>query len=140
MIVPKIRTYSEAVRYSTFEERLQYLMLKESYDFSFGDQRYLNQIFYRTPEWKAFRHEIIIRDNGCDLAFPEYEIDKYARLMIHHINPLTPDDILNRTKNLMDPENVICVSFNTHQLIHYGTDIRATSYVGRSAGDTCPWR
>ena len=136
----KTKSYSEAMGYSTFEDRLMYLMLKDGYDYSFGEQRYLNQIFYHTPEWKAFRREIIIRDNGCDLAFPDYTIDSYARLMIHHINPLTPNDILNRTSKLMDPDNVICVSFNTHQLIHYGDDIRATSFVGRSSGDTCPWR
>lgn len=136
----RIKTYSETIRYSSFEERLQYLMLKDGHNLTFGDQRHLNQIFYHTPEWKAFRREIIIRDNGCDLAFPEYVVDNYSRLIIHHLNPLKPEDILNRTSKLMDPENVICVSFNTHQLIHYGDDFRATSFVGRSAGDTCPWR
>lgn len=137
----KIRSYSEAMRYSTFEDRLKYLMLyKSSYDLTFGDNRQLSQIFYASKEWKDFRRDIIIRDRGCDLAFPDYEISDRAKLTVHHINPINAQDILDRTDRLMDPENVICVSFITHKWIHYGDDKTVASYTGRSSGDTCPWR
>ena len=147
--MPKIKSYSEAISLPTFEERLKYLLVYGSPSATtFGDARYLNQTFYQSKEWKAFRRDIIIRDDGCDLAVPGYyivddrnELDRrYVKVMLHHINPLTIDDVLNRSSRLMDPENVICVSFNTHQLIHYGTDLDITSFTGRSAGDTIPWR
>lgn len=145
----RTKSYSECIKLPTFEERLKYLMtIGKAYELTFGEARQLNQIFYRSKEWKAFRRDIIIRDNGCDLAVPGYFILKdeatpdrrYIKILIHHINPLTVEDILNRSSRLMDPENVICVSFNTHQLIHYGTELDATPVVGRSAGDTVPWR
>lgn len=145
----RTKSYSEAIKFPTFEERLKYLMVHGSPSaVTFGEARYLNQVFYQSKEWKAFRRDIILRDNGCDLAVPGYFIvdDKanadrrYMKITLHHINPITIDDVLNRSSRLMDPENVICVSFNTHQLIHYGTDLDISSFTGRFEGDTIPWR
>lgn len=113
-----IRTYSELIQLSTFEERLEYLRLhgKVGAD-TFGFDRYLNQLFYTSMEWRKLRDDIIVRDNGCDLAIPEFEI--VGRIYIHHLNPLTKDDIIDKTKFLLNPEYLVCTSFDTHQIIHY---------------------
>lgn len=135
-----IRTYSELITFPTFEERFKYLRLdgavgKET----FGFDRYLNQIFYGSQEWKKIRDFVIIRDNGCDLGVEGYDIP--GRVIIHHMNPITTDDIAKRSKFLLDPEFLICTVHNTHNAIHYGDEsLLITAPIERSRFDTCPWR
>lgn len=134
------KNYSELVTLPTFADRLDYLTLSSKVGAqTFGDDRYLNQILYHDPEWKRIRKYVISRDNGCDLAHKDFPI--FDRVYIHHINPITPDDILNRSSKVFDMENLVCVSFNTHQLIHYGlqSDDMKTPTV-RTENDTIPWR
>ena len=135
-----IRTYSELITIPTFEERFEYLKLNGSVGLeTFGHDRYLNQIPYNSPEWRSFRPEIIVRDNGCDLACEGYEI--FGKILIHHINPITAKDILNRNPKVFDPENVITTVHNTHNAIHYGDEnLLITAPIERSRNDTCPWR
>lgn len=135
-----IRTYSKLITFETFDERYQYLKLdgvvgKET----FGFDRYLNQLLYTSDEWKLLRREIIIRDNGCDLGCEGFEI--HGRILIHHIEPITVDDILNRNPKVFDPENLITTIHNTHLAIHYGDEgLLVRVPVERSRNDTCPWR
>ena len=135
-----IRTYSELITLPTFEERYQYLRLNGRVgEETFGFDRWLNQKFYKDPEWLRIRDEVIIRDNGCDLAIPGREI--YSRILIHHMNPITKDDILQRSKYLLDPEYLICTIKNTHDAIHYGDEnLLVKDPVERKPNDTCPWR
>lgn len=135
-----IRTYSELITLPTFEERYQYLRLNGRIgEETFGFDRWLNQRFYKDPEWLRIRDEVIIRDNGCDLAIPGREI--YSRILIHHMNPITKDDILQRSKYLLDPEYLICTIKNTHDAIHYGDEnLLVKGPVERKPNDTCPWR
>lgn len=135
-----IRTYSELITFSTFEERYKYLRLGGKIgEETFGFDRYLNQSFYKTKEWMSIRDSVIIRDCGCDLAIADREI--YGRILIHHMNPITKEDILRRSKYLLDPEYLICTSKNTHDAIHYGdSSLIITSPLERSKNDTCPWR
>ena len=135
-----IRTYSELITIPTFEKRFEYLKLNGSVGLeTFGHDRYLNQILYNSPEWRRFRPEIIVRDNGCDLACEGYEI--FGKILIHHINPITAQDILNRNPKVFDPENVITTVHNTHNAIHYGDEnLLITAPIERSRNDTCPWR
>lgn len=135
------RTYSELITIPDYEERFRYLKLSGAVGAeTFGYDRYLNQILYRTAEWKRFRRDIILRDNGCDLAHPDYEIIG-QRILVHHINPITAEDVLNRSRKVFDPENVLCVSHNTHNAIHYGDENLLTlSPIERTPNDTCPWR
>lgn len=135
-----IRTYSELITFSTFEERYKYLRLGGKIgEETFGFDRYLNQSFYKTKEWISIRDSVIIRDCGCDLAIADREI--YGRILIHHMNPITKEDILRRSKYLLDPEYLICTSKNTHDAIHYGdSSLIITSPLERSKNDTCPWR
>ena len=135
-----IRTYSELITIPTFEERFEYLKLNGSVGLeTFGHDRYLNQILYNSPEWRRFRPEIIVRDNGCDLACEGYEI--FGKILIHHINPITAKDILNRNPKVFDPENVITTVHNTHNAIHYGDEkLLITAPIERSRNDTCPGR
>lgn len=141
MSMMKIRTYSELITIPTFIERFNYLKLDGAVGIeTFGYDRYLNQILYRTAEWKRFRNEIIIRDNGCDLGCDGYEI-KGQRILVHHINPITVEDVLNRTKKVFDPENAITTILNTHNAIHYGDDdLLLVGPIDRKPNDTCPWR
>lgn len=133
-----MKTYSELITYKTFNERLRYLFIGGSIGIvTFGNSRYLNQIFYRSYEWKKFRRYIIIRDNGCDLGIDDIPIN--TKIYIHHLNPLSEEDILYRTKKLFDPENVICCSYSTHKEIHYGHSDREES-MQRYKYDTCPWK
>ena len=135
-----IRTYSELITIPTFEERFEYLQLKGSVGKdTFGYDRYLNQVLYRSPEWKRLRNQIIIRDGGCDLACDDYDI--YDKVLIHHLNPITVEDILARSRKVFDPDNLVCVSHNTHNAIHYGdVDLLVTGPIIRTKNDTCPWR
>ena len=135
-----IKTYSELIQLDSFEERYRYLRLDgEVGKETFGFDRYLNQIFYKSPEWKAIRDTIIIRDNGCDLAMLGYEISE--RILIHHMNPITKRDILERSDLLLNPEYLICVTKRTHDAIHYGDEnLLMTGPVERTSNDTCPWR
>lgn len=135
-----IRTYSELITIPTFEERFEYLQLKGSVGKdTFGYDRYLNQVLYRSPEWKRLRNQIIIRDCGCDLACDGYDI--YGKVLIHHLNPITVEDVLARSRKVFDPDNLVCVSHNTHNAIHYGdVDLIVTGPIVRTKNDTCPWR
>ena len=135
-----IRTYSELITIQTFEERFEYLQLKGSVGKdTFGYDRYLNQVLYRSPEWKRLRNQIIIRDDGCDLACDGYDV--YGKVLIHHLNPITVEDILTRSRKVFDPDNLVCVSHSTHNAIHYGdVDLLVTGPIIRTKNDTCPWR
>ena len=135
-----IRTHSELILLPTFEERFKYLQLngRVGYD-TFGFDRYINQNFYKSAEWKRIRDQIIIRDNGCDLALEGYEI--YGRILIHHMNPITVKDVELSTEYLMNPEYLICVTHNTHNAIHYGDEkLLMKGPVVRTKNDTCPWK
>lgn len=136
-----IRTYSELIRLPTFEERYNYLKLDSEIGMeTFGFERYLNQRFYRSKEWKALKDEIIVRDHGYDLGVIGYEI--YDKIYIHHMNPITADDIRNNTDYLMNPEFLISTTHDTHNAIHYGNSdlLNAHVLVERTKNDTCPWR
>ena len=135
-----IKTYSELITIPTFEERFEYLQLKGSVGKdTFGYDRHLNQVLYRSPEWKRLRNQIIIRDGGCDLACGGYDI--YGKVLIHHLNPITVEDVLARSRKVFDPDNLVCVSHNTHNAIHYGdVDLLVTGPIIRTKNDTCPWR
>ena len=135
-----IRTYSELITIPTFEERFEYLQLKGSVGKdTFGYDRHLNQVLYRSPEWKRLRNQIIIRDCGCDLACEGYDI--HSKVLIHHLNPITVEDVLARSRKVFDPDNLVCVSHNTHNAIHYGdVDLLVTEPIIRTKNDTCPWR
>ena len=135
-----IRTYSDLIQLPTFEERFRYLQLNSSVGKeTFGFDRYLNQNFYRSVEWKRIRDKVIIRDNGCDLGIEDRLI--YGRVIIHHMNPVTDRDIIDLTSFLLNPEYLICVSHNTHNAIHYGNeDLLMKGPVIRTKNDTCPWK
>lgn len=136
------RNYTELMRLGTFEERFQFLALHEIVGAeTFGFDRWLNQVFYRTPEWKKTRRDIIIRDNGCDLAIPE-RIIVGEKIIVHHIDPITVDDIKDRNPKLFDPENLITVSDSTHRALTYGDEslLIRSKPIERHANDTCPWR
>ena len=121
VIQMSIKTYSEVISLPTFLERFHYLKIGGKVgEETFGYDRYLNQTLYRSEEWKRFRREMIIRDNGMDLAHYDYEI--VGKILLHHIEPITPQDILRRDPKIFDPENVICVSLNTHNAVHYGDE------------------
>lgn len=133
------RSYSELIRLKTFEERFDYLKFSAKIgEATFGFERYLNQIFYTSKEWRKFRRDIIIRDNGCDMGMEDYEI--HGRIEVHHINPITIKMIEDNDPLLMDPNNVICVSPNTHKAIHYGDkDLLPKDPIERKPNDMCPW-
>lgn len=134
------KSYRQLILLPTFEERYEYLKLAGVVGESlFGFDRYLNQEFYTSREWRQFRYKIIARDMGCDLGLEDYPIA--GRVIIHHINPLLIADFENSTDALFDPDNVICVSENTHQAIHFGDEtLLPAEPVLRAPGDTCPWR
>lgn len=131
------KSYTELIALQSFDERLRYLQTHGRVsEQTFGGQRELNQIFYRSNEWKDLKRLIIIRDDGCDMGLKDYPI--FGKIFVHHINPITKTDILDRTDKLLDPDNLICVSFNTHQFIHYGTEPQPLMNE-RSPGDTKLW-
>lgn len=135
-----IRTYSELITFPTFEERYKYLRLGGKVgEETFGFDRYLNQVFYSSKEWKQVRDHVIVRDYGCDLGVSDRQI--FGRILIHHMNPISAEDILKRSDYLLDPEYLITTVKNTHDAIHYGDDsLLITMPVERSKNDTCPWR
>lgn len=135
-----IRTYSELITLPTFEERFQYLKLGGKVgEETFGFDRYLNQIFYNSREWKDIREYVILRDHGCDLGMLDREI--LSRIMVHHMNPVNVNDILRRSEFLLDPEYMISTCKLTHDAIHYGDEsLLITAPVERTKNDTCPWR
>lgn len=136
-----MRTYSELIKLPTFEERFMYLKLDGVVaDSTFGFDRYLNQNFYTSQQWRKLRDEIIIRDNGCDLGVDGYPI--YGKILIHHINPINQKDILQHSDYLLNPEYLICTTYDTHNAIHYGdmSQIPYKESVERKPNDTCPWR
>lgn len=139
--MPKnIKSYQELIKFTTFEERLNYLKLNGSVGKeTFGFDRYINQIFYHSYEWLSFRDKIIIRDNGCDLGVEGYEI--FDSIIIHHINPITYDDIVNMNPCVFDMNNAISTQLSTHNAIHYSNDgLLIKPVIERTKNDTCPWR
>ena len=137
----RIRTYSELSKLKTFEERYEYLKLDGTVgEETFGFDRYLNQKFYQNDiEWKASRRKVIMRDLGCDLGIEGREIR--GKIIVHHMNPITKYDLINRTKYLLDPEYLISTIDNTHNAIHYGDEnLLMKGPVERTRNDTCPWR
>ena len=135
-----IRTYSELITLPTFEERYRYLKLNGRVgEDTFGFDRYLNQIFYKSNEWLDVRDYVIVRDGGCDLGMPDREI--FGKILVHHMNPIRQEDILRRSKWLLDPEYLICTIKNTHDAIHYGDEsLLILTPTERTKNDTCPWR
>ena len=140
MTMKNIKTYSELITIPTFEKRFEYLKLDGQVGVeTFGFNRYLNQAFYKSDEWLSIRDYVITRDNGCDLGMEGYEI--YGRILIHHINPITKDDIIQRSRILLDPENLITTVKRTHDAIHYGdSNLLMRAPIERRKNDTCPWR
>lgn len=135
-----MKSYRELLSFSTFKERYEYLRLNGIVaQETFGYERCLNQTLYRSKEWKSFRQQIIIRDYGCDLALDGYTI--YGKILIHHLNPITVKDVTDRSSAVFDPDNVVCVSFDTHNAIHYGdASLLITLPPERTKNDTCPWK
>lgn len=134
-----IRSYSELMKLKTFEERYKYLRLGGSVGCStFGFDRHLNQSLYTSKKWRSLRDKIILRDNACDLAIEDREL--HTKIVIHHINPITPNDILQSNALVFDPENLICTSDNTHKAIHYGDSTLLHKLPkARMPGDTSLW-
>ena len=135
-----IRTYSELITFSTFEERFKYLQLNGQVgESTFGFDRYMNQVFYRSQKWKSIRDFVIIRDCGCDLGVEGYDI--HGKIIIHHMNPLSTRDIETESDFLLNPDFLICTTHNTHNAIHYGDEnLLVTAPIERTKNDTCPWR
>ena len=135
-----IRTYSKLIELPTFEERYRYLRIGGKVgEETFGFERYLNQEFYKSDEWKSVRRQVIIRDNGCDLGMEDREI--YGRIIVHHMNPITSDDLIQRSDFLLNPEYLICTIKATHDAIHYGDEsLLLKPPVERTKNDTCPWK
>lgn len=135
------RTYTELMQIKDFKDRFEYLSLKGTVGAAtFGSSRYLNQLLYRDPRWRSLRRRIIIRDKACDLAHPDFEIQSQAAF-VHHIEPITIEDILDGNPKVFDEDNLITTVFLTHQAIHYGgSDLLPSIPVTRLPNDTCPWR
>ena len=139
-VIQTMRTYSELSKLKTFKERFEYLKLDGLIgEETFGWDRYLNQVFYKSPEWRSTRDKIIVRDNGRDLGVEGY--DMFGKIIIHHMNPMSLGDIANRNPDIFNPEYLICVSHETHNAIHYGDANQLNlGPIERTANDTCPWR
>lgn len=141
------RSYSRLILLPTFKERFEYLKLGgEVGSDTFGSHRIFNQLFYRSAEWKRFKDSIILRDAGCDLGVADFPLAARDRVTIHHLEPITMEDIEKKSDKLLDPDNCITCSFETHLAIHYGTPdfaeqlISRNTFVERKPYDTCPWR
>lgn len=134
-----MRTYSELVQIPSFEERLKYAYIGGGVaEFTFGCHRYLNQRFYESKEWEGIRRRVILRDDGGDLGCKDRPI--FKGIIIHHLEPITIDDIINMTDKVTNPDNLICVSFETHNLIHYGIVENRIPHKDRTPNDQCPWK
>ena len=136
-----VKTYSELSQLETYEERFDYLSLSGKVgEETFGFDRYLNQQLYKSKEWQMVRDIVIMRDNGCDLGLEDYDI--FGTIYVHHMNPITSEDIIDRTEYLLNPEYLVCVSLDTHNAIHYGTKdyINKNKIVTRHPNDHCPWK
>ena len=136
------RCYSELITLPTFKKRFNYLKLNGAVgESTFGFDRYINQKFYRTSEWKNIRRQIILRDFGCDLACTDREIPQGVRIIIHHMNPMDVNDIIHKQDWILDPEFLICTTKRTHDAIHYGDEsILYDEPISRFPGDTCLWK
>lgn len=138
-----MKTYTELISFPTFEERFEYLKMNGRVGAeTFGYDRYLNQLFYNSHEWRQFRHQIIIRDNACDLGVEDRPILRKGQLLIHHMNPITKQQLIDRDPDLMNPEYVIvCMKNPTHEAIHYGDAslLVQNNLIVRTKGDTCLW-
>ena len=134
------KTYGELIRLPTFEDRLRYLLIGGTVGRdTFGFDRYLNQMFYRDASWKRIRREVILRDNGMDLGCKDRPIAGFV--YVHHIEPITKDDVLAHAECLLDPDNLVCCSKATHDMIHYGLEANVQPpFVERRPNDTCPWK
>lgn len=135
-----MKTYNEMRQLKTFEDRFKYLQLKGDVgEDTFGFDRWINQKFYRSVEWRQVRDKVIIRDDGCDLGDPDRPIQ--GRIIIHHMNPLTKDDIDQNPDFILNPDYLICVSHNTHNALHYGDEnLLPKKWEPRTPNDTCPWK
>lgn len=136
-----MKTYSELIKLESFEDRFNYLSLdgKVGAD-TFGFDRYLNQALYKSPEWKKARQAVILRDNGCDLGVDGYDIER-GRVIIHHMNPISKEQVLNRDSIIFDPEFLITTTHRTHNAIHYGDEDQiCKGFVERTKNDTIPWK
>lgn len=136
-----IKSYSELIQYNNFADRFHYLQLNGNVgEETFGNYRYLNQILYKSPEWRSRRAKVIARDNGNDMGLYGFPIK--GAIYVHHINPITVEDILERNPIVFDMDNLISLSFDTHQAITYCDDTIISSMVPnvRTQYDTCPWR
>lgn len=135
-----IRTYSELITIPTFEERYKYLKIGGKVgEETFGFERYLNQEFYKSHEWQSIRRQVIVRDLGCDLGIEDREI--HGKIIVHHMNPITIDDIVSASDFLLNPEYLICTLKSTHDAIHYGDEsLLIKAPVERTKNDTCPWK
>lgn len=135
-----IRTYSELIKLKTFKDRFEYLKLDGIVgEETFGFDRYMNQIFYKSREWTSVRQSVIIRDNGCDLGVEGYEI--HGKILIHHMNPINLSDIVHKTDELLNPDYLITTVLSTHNAIHYGdASLLPILPIERRANDTCPWK
>lgn len=133
------RSYSELIRLSSFEDRFRYLSLRGQVgEATFGFDRYINQAFYRSAQWRHIRNDVIVRDNGCDLGVDGFEI--HERIIIHHMNPMRVADIIGDDASILDPEFLICVTHNTHNAIHYGDErLLPRPLIERKPGDTKLW-
>ena len=135
-----IRTYSELIKLKTFKDRFEYLKMDGIVgEETFGFDRYMNQIFYKSREWTSVRRAVIIRDNGCDLGVEGYEI--HGTILIHHMNPINLSDIVHKTDELLNPDYLITTVLSTHNAIHYGdASLLPALPIERRANDTCPWK
>lgn len=139
------KSYTELIQIPDYEGRLNYLRLHGAVGReTFGYDRYLNQMLYETPEWRKVRRKVILRDKSCDMGLDDYEIHPHGKrkmLFVHHINPITREDILERSDSIFDPDNLVTVSFGTHQIIHYGYESdRRPVFTERTPDDMCPWK
>lgn len=136
-----LRTYQELIQIPTYIDRFRYLKIGNGVgEETFGFDRWMNQRFYNSHEWRNLRNHIITRDNGCDMAFPDREIE--GKIYIHHMNPIEKQDIYDMTDFVMNPMFLVCVAHNTHNAIHYGSEdlLDCNILVQRAPNDTCPWK
>lgn len=140
MVLTTMRTYSELISLPTFEERYDYVRISDGVigNDTFGQMRWINQQLYSSPEWKQLRNHLIVRDNNCNLAHPDYPI--FGKVILHHLNPITIEDFEQHRDVIFDPENLVCVCYDLHNRIHFGRGVLPGTPAERTANDTCPWR